>query len=304
MATKKTPKKLGDYEAKPPAGLTPAKAAAAAKVTKAVAKAAVPKKAKLAGPPLPTVLPKGKMTEKKLAALRDKKGVVRFLLKYPFASLTDGTVRTDTMYRDAEAAACPSPAFELDGATFRLYGSAGQAVVVLVATKVAAAGVKVPPPGPAPAETAVQPETAVQLETAVTPGTADPATPCGEVAVPADPPVAVSATVESDDKRVTAAFDATPWFAEAGDQDVLALAREEFGHDFTADAVAEFVADSVPEVRAVLGYVADLKAKNTDHPDAGFGCVVDRAQARAWVAANRPAILAEFDAICATHPPA
>src|SRR5579862_6158644 len=53
----------------------------------------------------------------------------------------------------------------------------------------------------------------------------------------------VAASCYSDDHVVEVKnFDATPWFAQASDEDLLALHDEGYGGDYTADSVAEFAA--------------------------------------------------------------
>jgi hypothetical protein len=48
----------------------------------------------------------------------------------------------------------------------------------------------------------------------------------------------IRAEAHSNDYKVTAKFEATPWFAQASEESILQLARQEWGGDYAADAVA------------------------------------------------------------------
>lgn len=93
----------------------------------------------------------------------------------------------------------------------------------------------------------------------------------------------IRAEVHSDDYRKKATFDASKWFEEASDEEILALAACDFGGDYPADAVAEWFSDSNPNVSSVLDWAAD-------HDECGFECHVDESQAMAWLKKHRRAL--------------
>jgi hypothetical protein len=97
----------------------------------------------------------------------------------------------------------------------------------------------------------------------------------------------VSARTHSDDYIFDIPFDATPWFEQASDEDILELAHCEFGGDSPSDAVALFFEDSNDDISGMMNYVhAHNKSETVEH--IGFECYVDEAEAMAWLDENRP----------------
>ena len=97
----------------------------------------------------------------------------------------------------------------------------------------------------------------------------------------------VSAKVHSDDYVFDIAFDATPWFEQASDEEILVLAKCDFGGDYPADAVADFFENSNPEVTDMFDYIhAHNKSDVVEH--IGFECYVDEDEAMAWLVENKP----------------
>jgi len=100
----------------------------------------------------------------------------------------------------------------------------------------------------------------------------------------------VSASCHSDDWRVEVpSFDATPWFAQAGDDQIRSLQEEGYGGNYTADGVAELAADYDPQVQQLFTYLEIVNSKETV---CGFECYVDPDEAEAWLAVHRPHLLA------------
>jgi len=64
----------------------------------------------------------------------------------------------------------------------------------------------------------------------------------------ATPPV-IKATVHDDEWRYDVKFDALPWFQQASDEDILNLAKVDWGGDYEADGVAEFCEDTDANVK-------------------------------------------------------
>ena len=90
----------------------------------------------------------------------------------------------------------------------------------------------------------------------------------------------IRAEAHSDDRVFKARFDAGPWFAQAPDEEILALKECDFGGDYAADVVAQFAADSNEDVQDIFDYLA-LKNK---HEAMGFECHVNEEDALLWLA--------------------
>ncbi len=93
----------------------------------------------------------------------------------------------------------------------------------------------------------------------------------------------IQAKVHSDDWAAEATFDATPYFEQAGDEELKELAECDYGGDNAADDVARFFEDTDEGVAFVFKY---LDARGGQ----GFECHVDVKQAEAWIRANRPGL--------------
>ena len=101
----------------------------------------------------------------------------------------------------------------------------------------------------------------------------------------------VTASCHSDDFVVQVnEFDASPWFAQASDEELRALRNEGYGGNYTADSVAEFMATYDSRVQAMFDH-------NNALPDSielrGFECHVNEDEALAWLIQHRPHLLAE-----------
>lgn len=102
----------------------------------------------------------------------------------------------------------------------------------------------------------------------------------------------IKAECHSDDYVACATFDATPWFEQASDEEIRALAECDWGGDQPADGVAVFIQDKDPKVGRLFDYLS-FEPK-MGHEPVGFECHVDVADARRWLDANRPALAAEI----------
>lgn len=97
----------------------------------------------------------------------------------------------------------------------------------------------------------------------------------------------IRAVVVSDDKIASAEFDAVPWFRQATDDELVALAYEGWGHEDTSDAVAAFFRRSVPDVEKVFKHVAEMLRYDNRIEDAGLGCEIHENDATLWIQKNR-----------------
>lgn len=101
----------------------------------------------------------------------------------------------------------------------------------------------------------------------------------------------IRAEVHDDEFRTSARFDATAWFEQASDKDILDLAKIDWRGDYAADVVAEFfegynvgTPDTVDDV---------FKAVNV--LDTGFEVSVEPEDAVRWVEKNRPHLKEQMD---------
>jgi hypothetical protein len=103
----------------------------------------------------------------------------------------------------------------------------------------------------------------------------------------------IKAETHSDDYAVEIEFDATDWFEQASDDEILALAAIGWGGDYEADAVAEhFEATSCARLFAYLGFSPTMPWSNDS---VGFECHVDEQSALAWIASRRPDLAGRID---------
>jgi len=97
----------------------------------------------------------------------------------------------------------------------------------------------------------------------------------------------IRAEVHDDEFRTSARFDATAWFDQASDEEILDLAKIEWRGDKPADVVAEFfeghnvgTPDTVEDV---------FKAVNV--LDTGYEVSVEPDDALRWVKTHRPHLM-------------
>lgn len=95
----------------------------------------------------------------------------------------------------------------------------------------------------------------------------------------------IKAECHSDDRCIEVNFDATPWFEQASEKEILDLANCGWRGDYPSDAVAHFMADLNDEVAEMFSYLG-MRAKIET---IGFECSVNSEDALIWLRANRPA---------------
>jgi hypothetical protein len=104
----------------------------------------------------------------------------------------------------------------------------------------------------------------------------------------------VLAEGHSDDWMHEVAFDATPWFEQASEEELRALHEIGYRGDCAADAVLLFFEERIEEVAAMLEYCR--KSQTRGREGVGFECEVDEDDALRWLAARRPGLLQEIGA--------
>ena len=106
----------------------------------------------------------------------------------------------------------------------------------------------------------------------------------GQGGVEGDAAPMIVAGCHSDDRLGVARFDAAPFFEQASDEDIVALAGCDWAGDYPADRVALFFDERVAEVSFILEYCRRKM-------DMGFEAWVDATTAVAWLKSNRPELL-------------
>lgn len=101
----------------------------------------------------------------------------------------------------------------------------------------------------------------------------------------------IRAEVHADNFAASAKFDATPFFKDASQADIVALAECGWGGDYPADAVAHHC-ESLP------GYETVAEVFEETGEDNGFECHVHEPDALAWLKENRNDV---FLAVCAAE---
>jgi hypothetical protein len=103
----------------------------------------------------------------------------------------------------------------------------------------------------------------------------------------------IRAEAHSDDYKATAKFDATPWFAQASDDSILQLARQEWGGDYAADAVAHHLGEEegYEQLAAMFAYL-DGRPQKPNGETVGFEVHIHRGDAVRWLIENRREVFA------------
>lgn len=103
----------------------------------------------------------------------------------------------------------------------------------------------------------------------------------------------IRAEVHTDNLAIEVEFDATAWFKQATDAQILALAECEFGGDYPADEVARFYDDSPLDQDKRIELLFDYLALKMGGEPCGFECHVNEEDALAWLLDNRPKLRAK-----------
>lgn len=108
--------------------------------------------------------------------------------------------------------------------------------------------------------------------------------------------IPVHAVVKTDDGSNQAEFDASPWFEQASDDQIIKLANEGFENGYESDYVAQCCSDFDEDVKKFFEYHEQINEINEKHcRDAiGFDCQINRDDAEKWINENRPSLNAEL----------
>ena len=97
----------------------------------------------------------------------------------------------------------------------------------------------------------------------------------------------IKAEAHSDDYVIEVDFDATPWFAQASDEEIAALAAIDWGGDYESDEVADYCSD-VPGLVRLFDYLDNIRDDPMKKDCCGFECHVDEESALNWLQQYRP----------------
>lgn len=97
----------------------------------------------------------------------------------------------------------------------------------------------------------------------------------------------IPAECHSDDHSHEVDFDALPWFEQASDDEIVALAAIDWGGDQEADEVAIFCQDHNNELNALFNYLDKIKNKRSHKDMCGFECHVEEVPAMEWLRTHK-----------------
>lgn len=104
----------------------------------------------------------------------------------------------------------------------------------------------------------------------------------------------IRAECHSDDFVVTAKFDAAPWFAQATEDEIVMLARQEWGGDYAADAIVHHLESEAgyESIGAIFTYLSH-RPTTPSGDTIGFEVNVHAPDALRWLLANRTGVFDE-----------
>jgi hypothetical protein len=103
----------------------------------------------------------------------------------------------------------------------------------------------------------------------------------------------IDAEVHTDDHAAETHFDAVKWFEQASDDEIKSLAGCDWGGDYPADAVAQFMESRDDYVADVFEYLETYN-NGARRETIGFECHVDSDDALCWLKKNRPELFKQI----------
>lgn len=98
----------------------------------------------------------------------------------------------------------------------------------------------------------------------------------------------ILAEVHSEDRVFEVEFDATAWFRQASDDEILSLSEVKWGGDYAADQVAEFHSAN-PEIAELFNYLDLIRGGQDEN---GSECHVNAESAMTWLKKHRNGLCA------------
>jgi hypothetical protein len=107
----------------------------------------------------------------------------------------------------------------------------------------------------------------------------------------------ITATATTDDLAIHVDFDATPYFEQASEEELLALADCGWGGDYPADDVAHFMEGSGDKQLDRLFTYLEIKNdfRSDDDDPTGFEVQIARGEALDWLTNFKPEVLAKIN---------
>jgi hypothetical protein len=104
----------------------------------------------------------------------------------------------------------------------------------------------------------------------------------------------IRASCHTADNALALEFDATPWLREADPQTILHLAEQDWSSVWVADALE--ARPGYERLHQLVEYAATrLREESLEDPTwATIECVINSADAKQWLAENRPEIAAKL----------
>jgi hypothetical protein len=97
----------------------------------------------------------------------------------------------------------------------------------------------------------------------------------------------IETEIHDDERRTQSTFDSTPWFEQASDDEIVALAKIGWGGDTEADQVGLFFEDDEIGTPCTVPSVF----RTSMVLDVGYEVSINEEHARAWVQTNRPHLM-------------
>ncbi len=97
----------------------------------------------------------------------------------------------------------------------------------------------------------------------------------------------IRAECHSDDRKFEIDFDATPWFEQATPEQLRALRDCEWGGDYPADEVAQFMDGRHDGINSMFRYIEASNAAERSCDRVGFECHVNEEDACEWLMEHR-----------------
>jgi hypothetical protein len=100
------------------------------------------------------------------------------------------------------------------------------------------------------------------------------------------PPV-IHGVCHSDDGVVEVQFDASSWFNQASEKEILDLARCGWKNDYPADQVVFYMSDRDQRIADMMKYLELIKNDPMKKDLGGFACAIDETESLVWLKQHR-----------------
>ena len=101
----------------------------------------------------------------------------------------------------------------------------------------------------------------------------------------------IQAICRTDNNALVVEFDATEWFEQAPDSNLIQLIECGFENAFPSDQVAYYYQGRNKDITELFTYVIEIFNPSRECMAVGFECSVEVDQATEWIKNNRPHLL-------------